>query len=57
MLVTIRKYIFLYIDDQGFEDCSSIQHFFIQFWVEGSLSNCHPNEIDVSLVCSGGNLK
>ena len=57
MLVTISKYIFLYIDDQGFEDCSSIGHFFIQFWVEGSLSNCHPNEIDVSLVCSGGNLK
>ena len=57
MLVTIRKYVFLFIDDQGFEDCSNIQHFFMQFGIEGSVSNCHFNEIDVSLICSGANLK
>ena len=39
------------------EDCSNIQHFFIQFPVEEGESNCHPNKIDVSLICSGANLQ
>ena len=34
-----------------------MQYFFIQFVIEGSESNCHPKEIDVSLVSSGANLK
>ena len=57
MLVTIRKYMFLYIHHQGFEDCSGNQHFVIQFGIERSESNCHRKEIDVSLICSGANLK
>ena len=57
MLVTIRKYIFLCIHDQGFEDCSNIHYFFIQFGIEGSERNYHPKEIDVSLISSGANLK
>ena len=57
MFVTIRKYIFLCIHDEGFEDCSNIECFFIQFGIEGSESNCHPKEIDVSLIGSGANLK
>ena len=50
MLVTIRKYIFSCLHDQGFEDCSNIQHFFIQIGTEESESNCHPKEIDVFLI-------
>ena len=57
MLVTIRKDIFLCMHDQGFEDCSNIQHFFIQFGIEGSVSNGHFKEMDVSVICSGANMK
>ena len=49
--------MFLCMHDQGFEDCSNIQYFFIQFVIEGSESNCHRKETDVSLICSGANLK
>ena len=49
--------MFLCIHDEGFEDCSNIEYFFIQFGIEGSESNCHPKEIDVSLISSGPNLK
>ena len=57
MFVTIRKYIFLCIHDEGFEDCSNIECFFIEFGIEGSESSCHPKEIDVSLISFHGNLK
>ena len=57
MIVTIRKYILLWILDHGFENCSNIQYFFILFGIEGSESNCHHKQIDVSLISSGANLK
>ena len=57
MIITIRKYILLWIPDQGFGNFSNMQYFFIQFVIEGSESNCHRKQIDVSLISSGANLK
>ena len=57
MILTIRKYILLWIHDQGFENCSNMQYFFMQFVTDGSESNCHRKQIDVSLISSGANLK
>ena len=49
--------MFLWMHDQGFEYFSNIQYFFIEFVIEGTESNCHPKQIDVTLICSGANLK
>ena len=51
------KTMLFFTDREDFEDFSNIQHFFIQFGIEGSQSNCHPKEIDVSFISSGANLK
>ena len=51
----LKTMLFLLIQ-KGFEDCN-IQNFFVPFLIEGSESNCHLKEIDVSLLCSGANLK
>ena len=52
------KAMFLFFTDtEDFQDCGNIQHSFIQFGIEEGESNCHRKEIDVSLICSGANLK
>ena len=51
----LKAMLFLQIQ-KGFEDCN-IQNVFIPFGIEESESNCHPKEKDVSLLCSGANLK
>ena len=51
------KTMLFFTDTEDFEDFSNIQHFFVQFGIEGSQSNCHPKEIDASLISSGANLK
>ena len=53
----MRKDMFLCMHDQGFEDFSNIQYFFIRFVIEGTESNCHPQQIDVALIRSRANLK
>ena len=51
------KTMLFFTDTKDFEDCSNIQHFFIQFRIEKSESNYHHKEIDVSSISSGPNVK
>ena len=53
----ILKTMLFFTDRDDFEDFSNNQHFFIQFEIDGSLSNCHPKEIDDSFISSRANLK